>query len=59
MYCIIDITNFYYKLYLAQKLIDESRKKIGESLVNKINVSIETQLGMRPTIYNIFNIRLF
>ena len=55
-YRYIDITSFYEDLYLYQvqslNTVSEKQKQV----VGKINEVVFQQLGMRPTIYNIFKI---
>lgn len=54
----MDITEYYYKLYKKnQKLIIE-RNELSTTLATKINNLVIQNLGMRPSIYNIFKIIL-
>ena len=57
-YIAIDVTNYYFKLY--NKAIDLTRDKsnYSTSINDKINTTTLKELGMRPTIYNIFKILL-
>lgn len=57
-YVVLDVTDFYVKLYKSKIDIEKSKKEIARSINEKINNSIEQTLGMRPTIYNIFKIIL-
>jgi hypothetical protein len=57
-YAVLDVTDFYVKLYKSKIDIEKSKKDVAKSINEKINNSIEQTLGMRPTIYNIFKIIL-
>jgi len=57
-YKVLDITNYYTKLYKQKLDILETKNNAALALNVKINAMIEKELGMRPTIYNIFKIIL-
>jgi hypothetical protein len=57
-YVAIDVTNFYLKLYRQKVELDKSKTALSSTINTKINSMILNQLGMRPTIYNIFKILL-
>jgi len=57
-YYIIDITNYYVKLYKNKKIAEDTKQRLGESMALKINNNVESILGMKPTIYNIFKLIL-
>jgi len=57
-YSVIDITNYYNKLYQAKSSLEDMKKSLANIINTKINNAIEGYLGMRPTIYNIFKIIL-
>ena len=56
-YC-MEITDFYYKLYYEKSSLVLRREKLIELVTNKINTLIINNLGMFPSVYNIFKIIL-
>lgn len=54
----IDITKFYSKLYFKYYEIANSRNELISELNTEINKEIYDNLGMLPTIYNIFKVIL-
>lgn len=54
----IDLTNYYYKLYKLRGDSVSLTKNLASQIGTKVNNIIEEQLGMKPTIYNIFKIIL-
>jgi len=57
-YYILDVTNFYFKLFQAKLEIEAAKDAAGQKMTVKINNMIDEKLGMRPTIYNIFKVIL-
>lgn len=57
-YLVLDITTFYVELYRKKLKSIEKRKILSKSINTVINNSILENLGMIPTIYNIFEIIL-
>jgi len=54
----IDITDFYWKLYKEKIELKETLISLTKSINKKINNAITTNLGMMPSIYNVFKIIL-
>ncbi|MFW6246610.1 MAG: hypothetical protein ACOC22_00340 [bacterium] len=57
-YVYLDVTDFYGYLYKDIVLVREEKTDIINELNTKINNMILEQLGMKPTIYNIFKLIL-
>lgn len=57
-YASIDITNYYYKLYKYRTKSIESKRDLANEIGRNVNNTINEELGMNPTIYNIFEIIL-
>ena len=57
-YVILDITDLYVYLYKGLAQIGENKGDTISALNTKINNLILTNLGMKPTIYNVFKIIL-
>ena len=57
-YIAIDVTVFYLKLYRQQIELNKNKTELSSTINTKINSMFLSELGMRPTIYNIFKIRL-
>jgi hypothetical protein len=55
-YYVLDITSFYDKLVKLREVKSNDLKETKSTLVGKINNTVVEALGMRPTIYNIFEI---
>ena len=55
-YNTIDITSLYTEIYVKWGISTKTFKQKQIELVGVINDVVETELGMRPTIYNIFKI---
>ena len=58
MYRGIDITDFYGSLYKNQNSLNQSKAALATTINALINQTIMKDLGMMPTIYNIFKIIL-
>jgi len=58
IYTGIDITNFYVKLYKERDSLTKSKTTLSNTINGIINNMIMKNLGMMPTIYNIFEILL-
>ena len=54
----IDITDFYGSLYKNQNSNNDTKDLLGDEINGIINQTIMKDLGMMPTIYNIFKIIL-
>ena len=54
----IDITNIYISLYKNQSSLNQSKAILATQINTIINQTIMKNLGMMPTIYNIFKIIL-
>jgi hypothetical protein len=54
----IDITDFYGSLYKNQNSLNQSKAALATTINTIINQTIMKDLGMMPTIYNIFKIIL-
>ena len=54
----IDVTDFYVKLFNEKNSLNKERDVLSETIKTKINNSVVENLGMFPTIYNIFKIIL-
>ena len=57
-YYSIDITDFYYKIYKEKTKLNTERENLSIIISDKINNMVIENLGMIPSIYNIFNIIL-
>jgi murein DD-endopeptidase MepM/ murein hydrolase activator NlpD len=57
-YIAIDITNYYIKTYREKTDAVARGNKLGEELNTMINDNITQNLGMTPTIYNVFKLIL-
>ncbi|MFA5207247.1 MAG: glycoside hydrolase family 25 protein [Candidatus Paceibacterota bacterium] len=58
IYTGLDITNFYTKLYKDRVALNQTKATLSNTINGIINNMIMKNLGMMPTIYNIFNIIL-
>jgi GH25 family lysozyme M1 (1,4-beta-N-acetylmuramidase) len=58
IYTGIDITNLYVKLYKEKDSLTKSKATLSNTINGIINNMIMKNLGMMPTIYNIFEILL-
>ena len=58
IYTGIDITNLYVKLYKERISLIDQKAALGDTINGIINNMIMKNLGMMPTIYNIFEILL-
>lgn len=54
----MDITDYYYKLYKKNQDLVEDRDNLSALLAEKINNMVAQNLGMTPSIYNVFEIIL-
>ncbi len=54
----IDITQYYYKLYRQRFDLNTKKNDAAQKVNEKINNIVEAELGMKPTIYNVFKIIL-
>jgi len=54
----MDITEYYYKIYKKNQSLADEKTDLSKVLSEKINNMVSQQLGMSPTIYNIFEIIL-
>jgi hypothetical protein len=54
----IDVTDFYLKLYKESVDLNNTKAEVTSNINDKINSMILQNLGMKPTIYNIFKIIL-
>ncbi len=54
----IDVTNYYSKLYKVKSNAQDAKLSTMTNLREKINNMVIDNLGMKPTIYNIFRIIL-
>jgi hypothetical protein len=52
----IDISSLYQKVYKQTQQFLKDKSDSQNQLLTKVNQIIESQLGMKPTIYNIFKI---
>lgn len=57
-YVTLDITNIYVKLKKNLYYLNRQKLESGSALNDKINTTVLEELGMMPTIYNIFKIIL-
>lgn len=57
-YFVIDITTYYVELYKKRLEVIERRKNLSKNINVMVNNSILQNLGMIPTIYNVFEIIL-
>ena len=57
-YAYIDVTTFYLELYKDRKVIQDRLTELTETLNVTINNMVLQNLGMNPTIYNIFKVVL-
>ena len=57
-YIVLDITNAYIKLYKRRTALQASKTNELSAVNEVINDMVVTNLGMKPTIYNIFKIIL-
>lgn len=57
-YYALDITKYYRKLYEKNLVLNEDKNFLSNKLAEKINNMVSQNLGMTPTIYNIFKIIL-
>lgn len=58
IYVGIDITDFYGKLYKEKASLNQSKVSLSGTINATINNMIMKNLGMMPTIYNIFEVLL-
>lgn len=58
LYAGLDITNYYIKLYKQKTDLSKQRIEIMSLMNDKINDMVIENLGMKPTIYNIFELIL-
>ncbi len=58
IYVGIDITDFYGKLYKERSTLNQSKVSLSGTINATINNMIMKNLGMMPTIYNIFEVLL-
>lgn len=54
----LDVSNYYGTLYKERNKIEENKSVSANRMNEKINNMIQENLGMKPTIYNIFRIIL-
>ena len=54
----MDVTEYYYKLYKKNQALSEEQNELSKILAEKINNMVSQNLGMTPSIYNIFEIIL-
>ena len=54
----MDITDYYYKLYNKNLELVEDRNDLSGVLAEKINNMVSQNLGMTPSIYNVFEVIL-
>lgn len=54
----IDVTDYYWILYKKKINLNESKTETSKTINVKINNMITKNLGMSPTIYNIFDVIL-
>ena len=57
-YVMLDITEYYYKLYTENSELEKRKTSVVKDLTISINNMVQKSLGMKPTIYNIFKIIL-
>jgi hypothetical protein len=57
-YNCLDITNYYLKLYREKNKLNKDKGNLAKTIGVKVNNTILDELGMLPTIYNIFKIIL-
>jgi hypothetical protein len=55
-YIAIDLTRFYTKLFRYREKIKENKKQVSDVVIEQINQLTLQNLGMIPTIYNVFEI---
>jgi len=54
----MDITGYYTRLYKKKAKLDKEIVELEDDVIAKINSLVARELGMRPSIYNIFNVIL-
>ena len=54
----MDITEYYHKIYKKNQSLAEEKDELSLILSEKINNMVSQNLGMTPTIYNIFEVIL-
>ena len=54
----MDITGYYTTLYKKKVKLDKKIVELEDDVIAKINSLVARELGMRPSIYNIFNVIL-
>ena len=57
-YVYVDVTNYYFKLYKLKASLQKSKIETMTNLNDKINAMVIENLGMKPTIYNVFELIL-
>ena len=57
-YYAMDITDFYYKIYKSGAKLNKQKDELAVTMSEKINNLVFKNLGMTPSIYNIFDIIL-
>jgi len=54
----LDISKYYYKIYQKKGELEKERNQLATNIATKINNMVASELGMIPSIYNIFEIIL-
>jgi len=54
----MDVTEYYYKLYKKNQALSKEQNELSKILADKINNMVSQNLGMTPSIYNIFEVIL-
>lgn len=54
----IDISDFYIKLIKEKNRLNKKKEELGSEISSKINDMVISELGMKPTIQNVFGIIL-
>jgi len=57
-YVVIDITDYYNAIYKISDKLEKQRIELGNQINVKVNAITIGELGMLPTIYNVFKIIL-
>lgn len=55
-YCVVDLTDFYLTLLSEENDLQTQRNVLVGSINTKINNMVQEDLGMIPTIYNVFEL---
>jgi hypothetical protein len=57
-YVELDVTDYYYKLYRKRVDLVKKKNELANDITLKVNNMVNKNLGMTPSIYNIFKIIL-